>query len=149
VSQLGTFFNGTDTRLGVFYPDHSLIAMFQNLGQAHAAILSLCGAGFSDDEVLAASGADLSDLVHEESAGNGPLGYLITAVGVQTSARCRGDDSVSRRNRGSAEVGFLSTRSHCLWVCRGAGGRVSFCQSSETRPTYPCLRFAARSSSAT
>jgi hypothetical protein len=80
VSQLGAFFNGTDTRLGVFYPDHSLIAIFQNLGQADAAKLSLRGVGFSDDEVLAASGADLADLVHEESLANGPLGYLIKAL---------------------------------------------------------------------
>jgi hypothetical protein len=76
MSQLGTFFHGTDTRLGVFYPEHSLIAIFPDLGQAGAAKSKLRGAGFSDHEVLAVSGADLADLVREESAKNGALGYL-------------------------------------------------------------------------
>jgi hypothetical protein len=77
MSQLGTFFQGTDTRLGVFYPEHSLIAIFPDLGRAEAAKRKLRGVGFSDDEVLAACGSDLADLVREESAKHGPLGYLI------------------------------------------------------------------------
>jgi len=77
MSQLGAFFNGTDTRLGVFYPEHSLIAIFPDLDQALAAKANLRGAGFSDEEVLAVSGTDLADLVREEAARNGPLAYLI------------------------------------------------------------------------
>jgi hypothetical protein len=50
---------------------------FLIFGQAAAAKGKLRGAGFSDDEVLATSGADLAELVREESARNGPLGYLI------------------------------------------------------------------------
>jgi hypothetical protein len=77
MSQLAAFFHGTDTRLGVFYPQHSLIAIYPDLDRAETAKGKLRCAGFSDDEVLAASGSDLADLVHEESARNGPLGYLM------------------------------------------------------------------------
>jgi len=80
MSQLAAFFKGADTRLGVFYPDHALIALFPNIDRAHAAKGKLCGAGFSDDEALVAPGADLIDLVHEESARGGVLGYLIKNV---------------------------------------------------------------------
>jgi hypothetical protein len=34
MSQLATFFNGSDTRLGVFYPEHFLIAIFPDVEQA-------------------------------------------------------------------------------------------------------------------
>jgi hypothetical protein len=80
MSQLATFFKGSDTRLGVFYPDHALIAIFPDTNQAQSARGKLRGAGFSNDEALVASGADLVDLVHEEAARNGVFGYLIKAL---------------------------------------------------------------------
>jgi hypothetical protein len=80
MSQLATFFNGSDTRLGVFYPDHALIAIFPDIKRAQNAKGKLSGAGFSDDEALVVPGADLIDLVHEESARGGVLGYLTKKV---------------------------------------------------------------------
>jgi hypothetical protein len=80
MSPLAAFFKGTDTRLGVFYPDHALIAIFPNLNRAQNAKGKLSGAGFSDDEALVAPGSDLIDLVHEESARCGVLGYLMKIV---------------------------------------------------------------------
>jgi hypothetical protein len=80
MSQLATFFKGADTRLGVFYPNHALIAIFPNLKRAQNAKGKLCGAGFSDEEALVVPGADLIDLVHEESARSGVLGYLTKQV---------------------------------------------------------------------
>jgi hypothetical protein len=77
MSQLGTFFKGEDTRLGVFYPDHSLIAIFLDIERAETAKRQLRSAGFSDGEVLAASGADLIELDQEESVKNGLHGYLM------------------------------------------------------------------------
>jgi hypothetical protein len=77
MSQLGTFFKGDDTRLGVFYPKHSLLAIFPDIGRAWSARLQLRAAGFSDDEVLAASGTDLIELDKEESAKSGLHGYLM------------------------------------------------------------------------
>jgi hypothetical protein len=80
MSQLAAFFNGADTRLGVFYPDHALIAIFPNIKRAQNAKGKLSGAGFSDNEALVAPGADFIDLVKEESARGGVLGYLIKKV---------------------------------------------------------------------
>ncbi|MGD1097946.1 MAG: hypothetical protein ABSB35_38910 [Bryobacteraceae bacterium] len=77
MSQLGTFFKGGDTRLGVFYPHHSLVAIFSDIERADTAKRQLQSAGFSEDEVLAASGADLIKLDEEESAKNGLHGYLM------------------------------------------------------------------------
>lgn len=80
MSQLATFFKGADTRLGVFYPDHALIAIFPNVKRAENAKGKLRGAGFSDDEAMVVPGVDLIDLVHEESARGGLLGYLTKTV---------------------------------------------------------------------
>jgi hypothetical protein len=80
MSRLAAFFKGADTRLGVFYPDHALIAIFTNIKGAQNAKGKLSGAGFSDDEALVAPGSDLIDLVDEESARSGVLGYLMKTV---------------------------------------------------------------------
>lgn len=80
MSRLAGFFKDADTRLGVFYPDHALIAIFPDIKRAQNAKGKLCGAGFSDDEALVVAGADLIDLVHEESARSGVLGYLTKKV---------------------------------------------------------------------
>jgi hypothetical protein len=80
MSRLAAFFNGADTHLGVFYPDHALIAIFPDVKRAQNAKGKLCGAGFSDDEALVAPGADLIDLIHEESARSGVLGYLMKTI---------------------------------------------------------------------
>src|SRR5580698_7200347 len=77
MSQLGTFFAGDDTRLGVFYPQHSLLAIFPDIERAGRAKQQLRAAGFSDDEVLATSGSDLIELDEEESAKNGLHGYVM------------------------------------------------------------------------
>jgi hypothetical protein len=80
MSQLATFFKGSDTRLGVFYPDHALIAIFPSIKRAQNAKGKLCGAGFSDGEALVVPGADLIELVQEESARGGLLGFLTKKV---------------------------------------------------------------------
>ena len=80
MSQLATFFKGADTRLGVFYPDHALVAIFPDIKRAQNAKGKLCGAGFSNDEAMVVPGTDLIDLVHEESARCGVLGYLTKKI---------------------------------------------------------------------
>jgi hypothetical protein len=77
MSQLATFFHGQDTKLGVFYPTHYLIAIFPSLEQALAAERKLRGMGFSGEQVMAAPGQDLNDLVREETAQGGVSGYLM------------------------------------------------------------------------
>jgi hypothetical protein len=103
VSHLGAFFKGSDTRLGVFYPHHTLIAIFPGIDRAETAKQQLRGAGFSEDEVVAASGGDLVELVHEESARSGLFGYLVTELSrfLNTEATYT-DHDLARAKRGAA-----------------------------------------------
>ncbi len=77
MSQLASFFKGSDTRLGVFYPEHYIVATFSSLGRATEAGMKLRGAGFSPDEVIAVSGQDFVDLMKEETTA---LGVVMTEV---------------------------------------------------------------------
>jgi hypothetical protein len=103
MSHLGAFFKGSDTRLGVFYPQRTLIAIFPSIDRAETAKQQLRGAGYSEDEVVAASGADLVELVHEESAKSGLFGHLITELSrfLATEATYT-DRDLARAKRGAA-----------------------------------------------
>ena len=103
MSRLAAFFKGADTHLGVFYPRHALIAIFPDVPHARSAKHKLAGAGFSDDEALVVAGADLIDLVHEESVKSGMLGYLIKGVSrfLHTEAAYT-DHDLQRAQKGAA-----------------------------------------------
>jgi len=53
MSLLSNFFKESDTQLGIFYPNHYLIAVFRNLETAQQAVKKLRLAGFTEDEVIA------------------------------------------------------------------------------------------------
>ena len=67
MSLLSNFFKESDTQLGVFYPNHYLIAVFRNLEMAQQAVKQLRLAGFAEDEVIAVAGQDFIDLAEEET----------------------------------------------------------------------------------
>jgi hypothetical protein len=103
MSQLGTFFAGDDTRLGVFYPHHTLLAIFPDIEVAGRAKQQLRAAGFSDDEVLATSGSDLIELDEEESAKNGLHGYLMKELSRFLSTEAvYADNDLKHARRGAA-----------------------------------------------
>jgi hypothetical protein len=77
MSQLSAFFKGSDTQLGVFYPEHYIVATFDSIDRANGAAATLRRAGFSEDEVIAVSGQDLVNLMNEEMT---PLGVVMTAI---------------------------------------------------------------------
>jgi|SRR5579862_1320724 len=108
MSRLGTFFQGSDTRLGVFYPEHSLLAIYPDLGQAQRAKDKLRGAGFSDDEALVVSGADLAELIREERHKNGIFGHLMLELSrfLHTEAVYT-DHDLARARRGAAALAVL------------------------------------------
>jgi hypothetical protein len=123
MSQLATFFHGQDTKLGVFYPTHYLIAIFSSLEQALAAERQLRGLGFSGDEVIAVPGFDLEDLVREEASEGGVSGYLMREFSrfLHTEAAYT-DVDLKQAGRGAA---FLAV--HCpdesakqaVWIALG------------------------------
>jgi hypothetical protein len=67
MSLLTHFFKGSDTRLGVFYPNHYLIAVLLNLETAQRAAKKLRLMGFAEDEVIAVGGQDFIELSKEET----------------------------------------------------------------------------------
>ena len=77
MSALKGFFKESDTQLGVFYPKHYLIAVFQQLQSAQEAVKRLRVAGFAEDEAIAVAGEDVLELTKEET---GPGNLLMQAI---------------------------------------------------------------------
>jgi len=67
MSVLTNFFKESDTQLGVFYPNHYLVAVFRNLETAQRAVQNLRRAGFAEDDAIAVAGQDFLELAKEES----------------------------------------------------------------------------------
>lgn len=59
MATLTSFFKGSDSTLGVFYPTDYIIAMFPAFASAQAAAHALRGVGLSEDEVLAIPGSEV------------------------------------------------------------------------------------------
>ena len=77
MSLLTHFFKGSDTQLGIFYPNHYLIAVVRDLQTAQRAAKKLRLTGFAGDEVIAVAGQDFIDLSNEET---GPGSFLMQAL---------------------------------------------------------------------
>lgn len=73
MTRIAGFFHGADTTLGVFYPSHCITAVFPNYEITASTANRLRHAGFSDQDVLAATGAELIE--HEEK--DARLGHLV------------------------------------------------------------------------
>jgi hypothetical protein len=67
MSVLTNFFQESDTQLGVFYPNHYLIAVFRKLETAQQAVKKLRLAGFAEYAVIAVTGQDFIELAKEET----------------------------------------------------------------------------------
>jgi len=67
MSRLSVFFKDADTKLGIFYPNHYLVAVFRNMAAAGLAANKLRVAGFASDEVIATDGAEVLRLAQEET----------------------------------------------------------------------------------
>ena len=65
--KLDEFFKGSQTTLGVFYPNHYLVAVFRDLAAAKKTVTKLHFAGFTRDAVIAAEGKDVIELAGEGS----------------------------------------------------------------------------------
>ena len=67
MTTLAGFFKESDTKLGIFYPNHYLIAVFRSVAAAALAATKLRVAGFASDEVIATDGAEVVLLAKEET----------------------------------------------------------------------------------
>jgi hypothetical protein len=116
------FFKESDTQLGVFYPNHYLIAVFRNLETAQQTVKKLRLAGFAEDEVIAAAGQDFIALAKEEtglgsflmqalSRSSQPSRCLTTATWIWLSTVPRLWQCIARTKRPRRKHGTFFNRS--------------------------------------
>jgi len=75
---LSTFFKGSETCLGVFYPKRYIIATFASFESATLAERALRSTGLDSDEVRAVPGGEMLHFFRELRVRTGVLGDLMT-----------------------------------------------------------------------
>ena len=80
MSVLANFFKGSETQLGVFAPRDHLVALFPAFSVAQMAERILLDAGFPEDEVIAAAGEDVVELVKEHARRSGIGSFVMQQV---------------------------------------------------------------------
>jgi hypothetical protein len=106
---LTSFFKGSDSTLGVFYPADYIIAIFPTFASAEAASQALRGAGLSEDEVLAIPGSEVLKYFKEFRAHSGYwagiMSMLSRAFGTE---QVFADDDVESAQAGEGFVAIYS-----------------------------------------
>jgi hypothetical protein len=104
-SPVWNFFSLSDTSFGVFYPTRCIVAIFQSLDSAKSAEAALLEAGFTADEVFAATGVEVLQFFEELRLWAGLWGELGSALSraLSTEATFVAKDT-ERARRGA---GFL------------------------------------------
>jgi hypothetical protein len=106
MSLLTNFFKESDTQLGVFCPNHYLIAVFRKLETAQRAVEKVRITGFAQDEVISAAGPDFIQLAKEETG----LGSFL----MQALSRFFGTEQMSHDgDLDLAEKGAAFVAVHC------------------------------------
>ena len=80
MSRMHTFFHGSDTPYGIFYPTNYLVAIFPGFSEASEAQRILRKANFANDDVLAAPGKDVVLHAAEDLHKMGLWGLLMTEL---------------------------------------------------------------------
>ncbi|HTB12908.1 MAG TPA: hypothetical protein VK752_15105 [Bryobacteraceae bacterium] len=109
MTTLANFFKESDSKLGVFYPKHYVIATFPSFEKTEQAALELRKAGFSQGEIRAIRGSEILRFFEEFQAnagvGSGVMTTLSRAFGTE---QIFADDDVEKARTGA---GFLAVRS--------------------------------------
>jgi hypothetical protein len=77
MSVLADFFKGSDTRMGVFYPCHYLVAVFRDPAAAAHAVEKLWSAGVEQSDAIAVDGKAVIELDQE---GKGLGAFMMQAI---------------------------------------------------------------------
>ncbi len=106
MTTLTNFFRESDSNLGVFYPNHYIIATFPTFEKTEQAAQALRKVGFSDNEVLAIRGEEILKFFAEFRANTGLWAGVMTMLsrGFGTE-QVFADDDVQRARAGA---GFLA-----------------------------------------
>ena len=80
MTTLTNFFKESDSKLGVFYPKHYIIATFPTFEITTQAAQALRKVGFSDEEVLAIPGPEILKYFEEFRANSGMWAGVMTML---------------------------------------------------------------------
>jgi hypothetical protein len=106
MSVLADFFKGADTKMGVFYPNHYLVAVFRDPQKAALAVQKLWNAGFERSDAIATDGSAVVELDKEET---GLTGFVMQAMSrFFATEQVFTDHDLEHARRGA---GFLAV--HC------------------------------------
>jgi len=106
MTTLTSFFKESDSKLGVFYPKHYIIATFPTFDKTKEAAQALRKAGFSENEVLAIPGAEVLKYFEEFHANSGLWAGVMTMLSrAFGTEQLFADDDVERAYAGD---GFLA-----------------------------------------
>jgi hypothetical protein len=109
MSRLSTFFEDKDIELGVFYPKHCLLAVFENLADADRAKEKLAEAGFVHNAVISVSGEEVVLFAEDHLLKDGPWGVLMTELSrIFGTEAIYADKDLAAAKKGAAFVGV-----HC------------------------------------
>jgi hypothetical protein len=110
LSALAAFFRGADTHLGIFSPRGHLIALFQDLTGAQKAERDLIDAGFPENEVIAAPGEAVVELVKEHAKHSGVGTFVMQGLSrLFETEEVYADHDFKLASRGA---GFLAVHVH-------------------------------------
>lgn len=109
-STLATFFKGSDTKFGIFYPTDYVVAVFPDLAVARRAEHALGFAGFLDDDVITVPGAEVVRFAEEHLQNSSLWGMLMRQASRMFATEEVYADYDLRLARGGAA--FLAA--HCL-----------------------------------
>lgn len=77
MSKLADFFQGTETKFGIFYPQNYLVAVYPDYPSAETAEKKVRFSGVSTDEVIAVPGQDVVEWTEEHLVKKGLWGLLM------------------------------------------------------------------------
>src|SRR5712671_6284793 len=78
--RLSSFFPDADSKFGIFYPQHYLLALYPNFEAAEQACTKLNATGLGERDVIAVPGREVVQFAEEHMAKQGLWGALMTEL---------------------------------------------------------------------
>jgi hypothetical protein len=103
--RLSSFFPDADSKFGIFYPQHYLLAVYPNFEAAEQASLKLSSTGLGERDVIAVPGAEVVQYVEQHMAKHGLWGALMTELSRKIGTEAvYADQDLARAKSGAAFV---------------------------------------------
>ena len=103
--RLSSFFPDADSKFGIFYPQHYLLAVYPNFEAAEQAMAKLSATGLGVGDVIAVPGAEVVQYAEEHLAKHGLWGALMTELSRKIGTEAvYADQDLARAKNGAAFV---------------------------------------------